>query len=77
MAEVLAAVPIHGVEAVDISVQIALESERPTGELVLNVLARLRETGSAPVVHADIFPKLKVEPRADVTRYDDLRVQER
>ena len=39
MAQVLAAVPVHGLEAVLVAAELALESGKPSGEHVLNVLA--------------------------------------
>jgi hypothetical protein len=43
MAQVLAAVPTFGLEAVLVAVDLVLETGRPSAEHVLNVLARLRE----------------------------------
>ena len=40
MAQVLAAVPVHGLEAVLVAVEVALGSGRPSGEHVLNALER-------------------------------------
>jgi hypothetical protein len=42
MAQVLAAVPVHGLEAVLVPAELALEAGRPSAEHVLNVLARLK-----------------------------------
>ena len=72
MAQVLAAVPVHGLEAVLVAVELVLESGMPSGEHVLNVLARL----SAPLVRvANIMTELTLneEPQADPNRYDALR----
>ena len=72
MAQVLAAVPVHGLEAVLVAVELVLESGAPSGEHVLNVLARL----NAPLVQVVSFVTglvLGEEPRADVLRYDSLR----
>ncbi|MGC3981012.1 MAG: IS21 family transposase [Steroidobacteraceae bacterium] len=72
MAQVLAAVPTHGLEAVLVSVELALESGRPSGEHVLNVLARLKgETLTAQTPETTLT--LVEEPRANVQRYDGLR----
>jgi transposase len=73
MAQVLAAVPVHGLEAVLVAVELALEAGAPTGDHVLNVLARL----NAPLVQViSLVTALALgeEPRADVLRYDSLRV---
>jgi hypothetical protein len=74
MAQVLAAVPVHGLEAVLVAAELALEAGRPSAEHVLNVLARLKETTPKimPVPTAST-PALREEPRADVQRYDGLR----
>jgi transposase len=80
MAQVLAAVPVHGLDAVLVAAELALESGKPSGEHVLNVLARLKsntpaanlgEAMAAELVHLPL--KLRVEPTANVARYDDLR----
>jgi hypothetical protein len=84
MAQVLAAVPVHGLEAVLVAVELALETDKPSGEHVLNILARLKsqtpgadlETlGEAMALQlAACLPlKLAQEPLANVDRYDDLR----
>jgi len=72
MAQVLAAVPVHGLEAVLVAVELVLESGVPNGEHVLNVLARLNE----PVVTVESVVtalSLTYEPQANVDRYDALR----
>ena len=80
MAQVLAAVPVHGLEAVLVAAELALESSKPSGEHVLNVLARLKsntpaanlsEAMAAELVHLPL--KLRVEPTGNVARYDGLR----
>ena len=58
--------------AVLVAVELALESGRPSAEHVLNVLARLKENGHA-VETVIAAPRLKVEPKANVQRYDALR----
>ena len=83
MAQVLAAVPVHGLEAVLVAVELALETDKPSGEHVLNILARLKsqtpgadlETlGEAMALQlAACLPlKLAQEPLANLDRYDDL-----
>jgi transposase len=81
MAQVLAAVPIHGLDAVLVSVELALEAGKPSGEHVLNVLARLK-SNNAPSNLGDALAaelkqgwplQLREEPLANVDRYDDLR----
>jgi hypothetical protein len=74
MAQVLAAVPVHGIEAVLVAAEIALESGRPSGEHVMNVLARLKSPVVAPVADMPGAPlALAEEPVADVDRYERLR----
>lgn len=80
MAQVLAAVPIHGLEAVQVSVELALEAGKPSGEHVLNVLARLKGTtaadnlGDTLATELATWPlQLRQEPVANVDRYDGLR----
>jgi transposase len=82
MAQVLAAVPTHGLPAVQVAVELALEAGKPSGEHVLNVLARLKcasPSASAnlreamAVQLAPVSLKLRTQPLADVQRYDALR----
>jgi len=74
MAQVLAAVPAHGLEAVLVAAELALEAGKPSGEHVLNVLARLKAPAGPATLEAASTPlKLAVEPLADVQRYDRLR----
>ena len=81
MAQVLAAVPIHGLEAVLVAVELALEAGKPSGEHVLNVLARLKGAGPAANLNETLAARLKEgwplqlqeEPQANVARYDALR----
>ena len=76
MAQVLASVPMHGLDAVLVAVELALESGRPSGEHVLNVLGRLKETLPPDESSAVNVPfKLKEEPAANVNRYDHLRAK--
>jgi len=75
MAEVLAAVPQAGLEAVLVAVELVLESAAPSGSIsaehVRNVLARLT-TPAAPE-QAETTLQLSEPPRADTARYDRLR----
>ena len=81
MAQVLAAVPMHGLEAVLVAVELTLEAGKPSGEHVLNVLARLKgHTVPANLGEALAFEPaqswphpLREEPLANVSRYDNLR----
>lgn len=74
MAQVLAAVPVHGLDAVLVAAELALEAGKPSGEHVLNVLARLKAPSEpAPLEAASTPLRLAVEPLANVQRYDRLR----
>jgi len=73
MAEFLAAVPLHGLEAILAATREALAIGKPSAEHVLNLLARLKESGLAKPESVGTAIKLKEEPRADVGRYDRLR----
>lgn len=74
MAQVLAAVPVHGLEPVLVAAELALESGKPSGEHVLNVLARLKTGGEMTHLRDVKAPlMLAVQPLANVQRYDSLR----
>ena len=73
MTQVLAAVPVHGLEAVLVAAEVALEAGRPSADHVLNVLARLKQGLPMVDIPAEAAPALRLEPRADVQRYDQLR----
>ncbi len=73
MAQVLAAVPAHGLEAVLVAAEIVLETGHPSAEHVLNVLARLKGTPLPSTAPVAVTLALQEEPRADVQRYDRLR----
>jgi hypothetical protein len=76
MADVLGAIPRHGLEAVVVAVELALESGRPSGEHVLNVLARLKSrVPEMPAVATAL--SVAEEPKPDVHRYDRLREEAR
>ncbi|WP_201011929.1 IS21 family transposase [Nitrosomonas ureae] len=74
MAKVLSLVPTHGLEAVLVAVELALESGVLSAEHVANVLARLKQAELPALVETTL--KLNEEPRADTARYDRLSVQE-
>ena len=72
MAQVLSAIPLQGLETVLVAVDLALESGRPSGEHVMNILARLKD---APTQDNILNPPMVVseEPVANVSRYERLR----
>ncbi|MEZ5628522.1 MAG: IS21 family transposase [Rhodocyclaceae bacterium] len=76
MADVLGAIPHHGLDAVLVAVELALESGRPSGEHVLNVLARLK-SGMPPTTPVATTLAVREEPKSDVHRYDRLRAEAR
>jgi hypothetical protein len=73
MVQVLSATPVHGLEAVLVAVELALESGRPSAEHVLNILARLKSPASRSSDGVQTSLRLKIEPLADVQRYEKLR----
>lgn len=73
MVQVLSATPVHGLEAVLVAVELALESGRPSAEHVLNILARLKSPASRSSDGVQTSLRLKIEPLADVHRYEKLR----
>lgn len=73
MVQVLAATPVHGLEAVLVAVELALESGRPSADHVLNILARLKSPPSRPGGFVRTALTLNIEPLADVHRYEQLR----
>ena len=71
MAQVLAAVPTAGLEAVLVAVELVIESGVLSAEHVLNVLARLSASPTPACVETSL--PLNEAPRADTGRYDSLR----
>jgi len=74
MADILGCVPTHGLDDVLVAVELALEGQHPSREHVFNLLARLREPKAPDGVQAPAALALTQEPKADVARYDTLRV---
>ena len=74
MVQVLACVPIHGLETVLVAVELVLESGVTSLEHIRNVLSRLKEPPQPPSIETEL--KLREEPRADPARYDRLKVLE-
>ena len=71
MAQVLAAVPTAGLNAVLVAVELVIESGALSAEHVLNVLARLNASPIPDCVETTL--QLKQVPLADTARYDSLR----
>ena len=72
MSQVLAAVPVAGLEAVLVAVELVLESGALSAEHILNAVARL--TAAPPPVTVENHLPLKEVPLANPARYDRLRV---
>ena len=71
MAQVLAAVPAAGLEAVLVAVELVIESGVLSAEHVLNVLARLNASPTPACVETSL--QLNEAPLANTSRYDSLR----
>ena len=77
MVDVLALVLQHDEQAVLCAVELALEGGVATKTHVLNVLHRLTDNkGTTATIEAPQALVLAQEPRADIGRYDALRVRE-
>jgi len=74
MAQVLAAVPKAGLEAVLVAVDLVLESGAISAEHIHNVLARLKPTPAPQQVETTL--QVQEAPVADTGRYDRLRAEE-
>ena len=71
MAQVLAAVPTAGLDAVLVAVELVLESGVVSAEHVINVLGRLNAAPLPGRVHTTLL--LNQPPQANSGRYDGLR----
>lgn len=71
MAQVLAAVLTHGLDAVLVAVELVIESGVLSLEHVLNVVARLTSAPSPATV--ETLLELNEAPLANTSRYDSLR----
>ena len=65
-------VSLHGLEAVLVAVELALQSGRVSAEHVLNVLSRLQEQ-RMPEPPVATMLTLNTPPLANLQRYDALR----
>ena len=75
MVDILALVLLHDEQDVLTAVELALETGAPSKQIVLNILSRLLD--KTPLAPIEVPPALtlKIEPLANVTRYDNLRLQ--
>jgi len=76
MVEILALVLLHDEQAVLAAVELALEAGVPSKQTVLNILSRLLDSAPVPPLQTPQAFALKVEPQANVGRYDRLRGKE-
>lgn len=74
MADVLACVPKHGLEPVQVAVELILDSGNTSAEYVKNVLSRLSETPPPATVETTLT--VEEPPIADASRYDRLHREE-
>ena len=74
MVQVLACVPVFGLEAVQVAADLVLESGNISAEHVRNVLSRLHEP--PPPSPLETTLALVEDPIADASRYDRLHAQE-
>jgi hypothetical protein len=74
MAKVLSAIPNHGLEAVLVAVELALESGAPLAEHVQNILGRLMQNQKPDAIETAL--QLQEAPQADTKRYELLYRQE-
>ncbi len=75
MAELLACVPVYGLDAVLVAANLVLESGNASAEHIRNVLARLHETAAPPPLDAPQAAALILTeiPTTDTGRYDRIR----
>lgn len=71
MAQVLAVIPLAGLEAVLVAVELVLESGAISAEHLINVVARLKAGPIPECVETSLI--LNEAPLADTGRYDTLR----
>jgi hypothetical protein len=69
---ILASIADDGIEAVTVACELALEAGAIGDTYVLNTLNRFKPQPTLDIVEAPPRLKLKVEPQADVARYDRL-----
>jgi hypothetical protein len=72
MVDVLALVLLHDEQAVLAAVELALETGAPSKQMVMNILSRLVEGKPMPPVDIPESLVLRIEPLANVNRYDSL-----
>jgi hypothetical protein len=73
MAQLLSAVPVHGLDAILAATDAALAVGKPSAEHVLYLLAQLKDRDQPKPARVETTLVLTEEPKADVDRYDRLR----
>ena len=73
LVDILACVPIYGLEAVATACNEALRTSSASRDVVINLLARTHEEPRAEPVDIPAHLQLKEPPLADCARYDHLR----
>ena len=69
---VLLSISQHGLEAVNVACDLALNDKVISADYILNVLSRLQPTPPSMVITTPAHLALKIEPLSDCTRYDEL-----
>lgn len=72
MANILATVPIHGLDEVLVAVELAFEAGNLNSQHVINILSRLKPHPANDELHDVRIPLLIVPAQANVERYDRL-----
>jgi transposase len=75
MVDILALVLLHDEQDVLTAVELALETGAPSKQIVINILSRLLEGSPLAPINVPPALMLRIEPLANVTRYDNLRTQ--
>ena len=69
---VLLSISQHGLEAVNVACDLALNDKVISADYILNVLSRLQPTPPQMVITTPAHLTLKIEPLSDCNRYDEL-----
>ena len=72
--KVLGAVLDHGLDAVEAACAEALEAGIASGDVILTILARQRQPAAPASITTPDALRLNIEPVADCSRYDSIRV---
>jgi len=70
--KLLQAIPIHGLEAIEVACELALEANIVQSDYVLNVIGRLRPGVAESTITLPDYFTLQEEPLSDCTRYNTL-----